>query len=690
MATKSLIQEVKNHLIEVTDDPTKALDQKLLDQLDAQIGGTYFLAFLSSTCLLFSNFSTETLADEDRDSLINQLSSLLPTLQQDPSPATSLIEILIRPSTYTFTKVLSIKPPVDFVLGFSVPSPPINDVTLDLLGKASDRISDIGIIAGKPEVIAALLRLWLCTPDTAIAQKALSTIAKLLCGDYPIHLMDEEMEMDGVPADDPPPSTTGQGLMWRRIFHDKDVYAQIFSICSLATVGQDGQPSKREKSVAQARLLDFLKIFADFEMVRTSQMPEIEESYGVINGGLLDFASLRMVDYKDDVLIHMTLIDFFAAYLSADHGEFYLPNSKLLAQVEQPASKRLEFLIAKGLHARTISYYIEPDKHDSMDFTYLYGRSANYIAAHASTCPTHLLRSSGSDLNAVLLRLGTALQSVSSTQWAHGNAPQHDLHLLTSLPREALLPTSRLSSPLFYIPAKPSCADAFYTLATIFKGPQKTDSLASMTYPNDSSSSKLLGHVETERAAARALCFLYVHRNSDFWSHVISAAETVALKENALAAITLIGAIVNSNWGSLPTNLADSGDEGPFSLPTENQLASECQFYGGTLPASGALSILTAPALQTVLPYLLKPAQTFSNLVGGRGDSESAAYKIAIAKHDVLILLHRRLRDAQGANEAPQDVAHWQDLLETIRRRIGQGPLGGSSEVGGRVGTLEL
>ena len=690
MATTSLVQEVKKHLIEVTDDPRKSLDEKLLDELGAQLEGMYFLAFLSLTYLLFSNFSIETLSDEDRDSLINQLSSLLPTLQQDPSPATTLIEILIRPSNYTFTKVLSIQPPVDFVLGFSAPSPPINDVTLDLLGKASDRISDIGIIAGKPEVIAALVRLWLCTPDTAIAQKALSTIAKLLCIDYPTHPMNEDMEMTDIPADDPPPLTTGRGLMWRRLFHDKDVYGQMFSICSLTTLGHDGQPNRREKTVSQARLLDFLKIFADFEMVRMSQMPEIENSYGVKNGGLLDFASLRMVDYKEDVLMHMTLIDFFAAYLSADHGEFYMPNSKLLSQVEQPATKRLEFLVSNGIHSRTLSYYIEPDKHDSLDITYLYGRSANYIAAYASTCPTNLLQTPSSGLNAVLSRLGIALQSISSAQWAHGNAPQHDLHLLTSLPRVTLFPTPRLSSPLFYVPTKPACADAFYTLATVFKGPPKTDSGASITYLKNSARYDYAAHGETERAAARVLYFLYVHRCSDFWSHILSAAETAALKENALAAITLIGAVVDSNWGPLPTDPANGGSEVLFPLPSESQLASKCQLHSGTLPASGALSILTAPALQTVLPYLLKPAQTFSNLVGGRGDSESAAYRIAIAKHDVLILLHRRVKDAREANEASQDGAHWQDLLETIRRRIGQGPFGGSSEIGGRVGTLEL
>ena len=81
----------------------------------------------------------------------------------------------------------------------------------------------------------------------------------------------------------------------------------------------------------------------------------------------------------------------------------------------------------------------------------------------------------------------------------------------------------------------------------------------------------------------------------------------------------------------------------------------------------------------------MKPAQTFSNLVGGgRGDVESAAYRVAVAKHDVLALLHQELKGWMGAHPDARD------MVATVGRRVAQGPMGGTSEVGGRIGTMEL
>jgi len=81
----------------------------------------------------------------------------------------------------------------------------------------------------------------------------------------------------------------------------------------------------------------------------------------------------------------------------------------------------------------------------------------------------------------------------------------------------------------------------------------------------------------------------------------------------------------------------------------------------------------------------MKPAQTFSNLVGGgRGDVESATYRVAVAKYDVLVLLHQKLKEWVGARSDAQD------MVATIGRRVAQGPMGGTTDIGGRVGTLDL
>ena len=144
----------------------------------------------------------EAINESDRDALLNQLSRLLPTLQQDPTPVTNLINRLISPNRYDFTRVLSIDPPVDFVAGLVAPSPPVNTITLNLLQKAQHRIGDIGIVAGKADVVGALVRLWLCSNETAVARLAHDVISGLLQAEvesheeYCIHRREMDVEKD--------------------------------------------------------------------------------------------------------------------------------------------------------------------------------------------------------------------------------------------------------------------------------------------------------------------------------------------------------------------------------------------------------------------------------------------------------------------------------------------------------------
>ncbi|KAL8968840.1 MAG: hypothetical protein Q9183_002283, partial [Haloplaca sp. 2 TL-2023] len=389
-----------------------------------------------------------------------------------------------------------------------------------------------------------------------------------------------------------------------------------------------------------ARLLDLL-IKIDCQFIRQSHIAEVENHYGVKEGGLLDFAASRMVEFEDDILMHMTLIDFFAELLNPDHS-----------LVE--STEAIQFLDQRGLHYRTLSYYIEPSKHSSLDQTYLYSRSANYVATYASFHPSHFLNSPCILLK-TLARLTDVLSDISPHRWAHGPTPKHDLHVLASLPRLALLPGRTEMSPLFFLETKPANEDTLHTLATVFHG---------------TSTSTL------ECSTARALYYLYLEQNPDMWQDVVKAAETIALKEAALASIALINAVITANWTALP-------DPSRPNLPTEKQLAEKCGSHQ-TLAPTGILAIFTPPALSTVIPYLLRPGQTFSNLVGGgKGDVESAAYRVAAAKHDVLLSLKPRLQ------EVAQESSQFQDVLAVINKRLALGVLGGNSDVGSSIGTLE-
>ncbi|KAL8877599.1 MAG: hypothetical protein Q9198_004414, partial [Flavoplaca austrocitrina] len=498
-----LIADIRSHISEVASDPAgKALDPRLLEKFDGQV--------------------TESITETNRDALIHQLAELLPTLQQDPTPATSLIEILVRPASYTFAHVLDIDPHVDFTAGLKALFPSINLVTLSLLEKAKLKSSDAGIVAGKPEVVAALIELWLSTPNTAVSSKAHTVLLGLLTAGERYQgatTTIPSQDRYGLPA---------QSLMWRRVFRDKDIYESIFRICSLTNAGHNGELSKRDKTVAQARLLDLL-VKIDCESIRRPQIPEVESRYGVKDGGLMEFAALKMVDYEDDVLMHMTLIDFFTDLLKPDHS---VVETGDFASYQLSSRNHQEHNLG-GTHSRTLSYYLDSAKHSSLDSTYLYGRSANYLATYCSHYPAHFV-SSQSVVESTITRLLEVLNKMTPGQWAQGSTPKHDLHVLASLPRQALLPTPTSPSPLFLLSAKPPNEDALQTLATIFQGPKNEHSPIDHT-PSDTESQ--------QASAARSLYWLYLDQYPALWQHVIQAAETVALKDTALAAIALIHAI---------------------------------------------------------------------------------------------------------------------------------------------------
>ena len=573
-------------------------------------------------------------------------------------------------------------------------STPLNLATLELLEKATYTASDAAIVAGQRGVVMSLTRLWLSTSETAVAQKALEVIWGLLEIDHQSQSPEDHAPLQGNQNG----NTTrgeGQGLVWRRLFNDRDIYEQILSICSLKTVGQPNQPSKRDKTVAQARLMDLVPRVAklDWGTVSVTRFPDIESNYGIKDGGLVEFTALHMVDFADDLLMHVTLIDFFTELLGMySSGVFPLSTFTGHLRSMPGPSPSLAFLIRHGLHQRTASFYLEPSKHESIEVTYVYSKAAKYLAIYAACYPDHLLESAPPMVDPLLSRVSQAL-SVSPNQWLRDTELQHDLHVLASLPRVTLIPSSNnTASALLKVPVKPANGAALRTIATIFHGPEQLQHsnglpLDALADPNDPTS------ISSEAAAARLLYFYYLQHHPEFWSQVINTAEIIALKDNALAAISLLSAVITAHWMPLPNeSSSNTTAETPatqarrrFLLPTEQQARNLPGFPPGQLAPSGVLAILSSPAVDVVLPYLLRPAQTFSNLVGGRGDVESAAYRVATAKFDLLTLFHRQL--SQMVSDGVEGL---QDVLTAVRRRLAEGPLAGSSEVGGRVGTLEL
>lgn len=162
------------------------------------------------------------------------------------------------------------------------------------------------------------------------------------------------------------------------------------------------------------------------------------------------------------------------------------------------------------------------------------------------------------------------------------------------------------------------------------------------------------------------LTALFLSKKPNTFSDIISHTDTVAMKENALAALAFLRALITATWSS------ETIDAIPATDPTYARLQN--------FPKTGLDLILDPTMSGGVLPSLVKPATSYSNLVGGRGDAEDAAYQVAMAKFDVLKALGRQLEETGGR----------EDVLSMVRRRVNEGPWGVGGSAGSRIGTLEL
>lgn len=645
MAIPSTFDAVKSHLAAVQEDPSVSLDIALVDRLKLQLVE-----------------STDPVVPA---TLLSQISALLPVLQEDPTPITTLA---IKATTYfSFSDLRSIEPPINLVAGFKAPSPPINLLALSLLAKAGRTSSDAAIVAGESSLVASLVELWLSTPSTAVAQAALDTLWALLEADLASPLEKDEYDHNSYDG------RAGQGLMWRRLFTDKDIYGLFFSLCSLKEDAPGGL-SKRERTVAQGRLMGFLVKAGRvrWDIISKPHVADVETRYQ--SKSLLHFAACRMVDL-DDVLMHMTLLDFYRELLEID-----VPGLMARSHVQSTStfsSPALDFLISEKLHQQVLEYYLDESKLDPVNLIYLSGPVMAYVSRYAEFYPNQLLQNPPTLLDGIISRISRAL-AISSTQWAHGDVPTGHLAVLGSLPRVLLIEAGKHgSNPLMTIPTSPPNREALDVLGKVFRGPARA-------HPSDSMDLDTSGHTPTdwrhEAAAARMLYFLYLNQHPSFWTDIIAAADILAMKEVALSAISFMNSIVMANWQPLPPASHVPRASSRYQLPSEESLGQLSPAMSGLLPLSGPWAILTPPALTTLLPYLFKPPRSYAEFVGGgAGDSQNTVWKVATAKHDVLVALHNRLREIGGQMEG------FEDILRTLQQRVNEGPLGpiqrGSTQV---------
>ncbi|KAL5117528.1 hypothetical protein ACEQ8H_004558 [Pleosporales sp. CAS-2024a] len=616
-----VLRRLAAHLQKVSDEPATPLDADLLEQAE-----------------LFTNTPEYRNALwKETQPLFLQIAALLPQLQQDPSPLTHFIIKLAQP--YTFQDIEH----VEFEIGLDLHATPFHGLLLTLLGKATANSLHAQALANRPTVMSSIVRLWLCTEDAGIATQAEELLVSLL----------------QVSKNEPALTSTqdhlhayGTGPMWRRLFGDRDIASLYYHYTSLKQLKTPPLPllTKRDKTIAQARLLSWLPRVGklDWNALVSSHGVDAEHQVGLKEGqGLLHYAALHMVDIKDDMLMHMTLVNFFAVLITTVTTNPHLTHSN--------SSLSLDFVQEQGIHKGIIDLHTSDDP--GVEHSFLSSRTAQYISNYASTYPEHFEKSS----EMPIIR-----------DYVHRNIRKCEastLNIIAAMPRSTLIPRRGRSlvwndCVILDMPITRTHPDALKTLATIFHGPPREET----TFPQVSSAISDPEHQENEAMYARVLAALFYSKKPTMFSDLVSHIETIAMKENALAALSFVRALITSSWSTRAIPDVDTANDTTYARLH-------------AFPQTGLHVILDPSISGSVLPSLLKPATTFSNLVGGLGDAENAAYQVAMAKFDVLKALGRKLEE---------DGSHGQDVLAMVRRRVGEGPWGVSGSAGSRIGTLEL
>ncbi|KAK4121464.1 hypothetical protein N657DRAFT_657563 [Parathielavia appendiculata] len=313
------LDELDRHLDDLIQDPCLEVNPKLFDDVELQ--------------LTESNIPPLILR------FLSRLTVLLKQYTQDPAVIVSLTIKLLGP--VSLVEIMQMAAPEELIQALDSPAPAANLLAMTILHKAAASPQEVTILSNIPNLVAAFITRWLAAPQVEVGQKG----GKVL-GD----LLDIDCELP------PPPPTTrpvdvthtelvlrktpGQGRLWNLVFQDPTVYTLLLDLIS----GRhpDTACNPHQLSLAQGRVLRILPrlAFIDFHAVTHSDITPpapVHLTNGTSNGepqllnggdhqppnsnpprpgeGFLQYAALRMVR-KSDVLMHLSLVDFFEALVS--------------------------------------------------------------------------------------------------------------------------------------------------------------------------------------------------------------------------------------------------------------------------------------------------------------------------------------------------------------------------------------
>ncbi|CCF46027.1 hypothetical protein CH063_14912, partial [Colletotrichum higginsianum] len=198
------LDELKKHLDDLVSAPETPLEPKLLDDVELQLNETNIPPLLPT--------------------LLPNLTTILKTTPHDPSPIVSLTIKLLSP--VPFTQTLQLADESSLIAALRSPAPSANLLALAILAKAASSPSDAALLSLMPRVLEELIRRWLSAPQVEVGEKATRVLGDIL---------EVDCELPPPPAPSAPSTlghelarrrhAPGQGRVWRRIFHDRDLFA---------------------------------------------------------------------------------------------------------------------------------------------------------------------------------------------------------------------------------------------------------------------------------------------------------------------------------------------------------------------------------------------------------------------------------------------------------------------------------
>lgn len=288
-------------------------------------------------------------------SLLANGERLLNIIQEDPRPLTRLLEVAI--SFIPFDEIKDAIPPQKLVEGLHSPSPSIQVLCIAYLRKAADSPSGVAWVGSNASLVKEFVTTWLGSDSTEVTEQALEALIELLEVDHVNRLtVVQERDVNG--------EAKGQGLLWRRLFRDPEIYTLFFHWTSLKSseYREKTKQAIHKMTISQGRLFDFIARVAelDWSNITHSHFPEIESRYSsqeVENGpngvSLLQYAASGMVNSADP-LMSVLRRDFFMkllALIEEGRGQQEVP-PKLLEAMQEDVGENMESLSqpAGGMH----------------------------------------------------------------------------------------------------------------------------------------------------------------------------------------------------------------------------------------------------------------------------------------------------------------------------------------------------